>query len=206
MTSEVATRGPGEGRRPAAPISWASIIAGAVVSVAVSILLTLLAAGFGATLTPAGLATRGSLSAFTPVLGAGAVLVQVVSGGLGGYVAGRLRHQWPGADPDEAHFRDTAHGLVAWALSAIVGLILAAAVFAPFAEQLTVQVVGQAAGAGTMPVTPQEAQKAANIAAQAAFFTAVGMLLSAFTAAVAARLGGLENEDMHARLRSPNQT
>ncbi len=194
MTTDVAPRAVGEGRRLEPPISWAAIIAGAVLSVATSILLTLLAAGFGVTLIPAGLATRSALSAFTPVYGAGAVLVQVLSGGLGGYIAGRLRHQWVGAHPDEAHFRDTAHGVITWALSVIVGVVLTATVFAPFAEQLTAQIAVTAA----TPMSPQAARRAADIAAQAAFFTAVGMLLSAFTAAVAARLGGLESEERHA--------
>jgi Pyruvate/2-oxoacid:ferredoxin oxidoreductase gamma subunit len=43
-------------------------------------------------------------------------------------------------------------------------------------------------------------ERATNLAAQAAFFAGMGLLLSAFVAAVAARIGGLRAEDMHARI------
>jgi hypothetical protein len=175
-------------------ISWSAIIAGATVALATSLLLTLLAAGFGIRFAFGGLAWRGSLEGFSPIFGAGAIAVQVVSAGFGGYIAGRMRHQWFTVHPDEAHFRDTAHGLLAWALSTVVGVVLAATVLIPYAEQL-------AAPTAPSVLTADEALRAANIAMQAAFFTGVGMFLSAFIAAVAARLGGLQNEDMHAKGR-----
>ena len=43
--------------------------------------------------------------------------------------------------------------------------------------------------------------RADNIAAQSSFFIAVGMLLSAFVSAVAARLGGHETEAMYLKGR-----
>jgi hypothetical protein len=173
-------------------ISWSAIIAGATVALATSLLLTLLAAGFGMQFAFGGLASHSSLAAFSPTFGAGAIVVQVLSGGLGGYVAGRLRHQWLSAHTDEAHFRDTAHGLLAWALSTVIGVVLAATVLIPYAEQLAVP-------AAPVTLTADEALRASNIAMQAALFTAVGMLLSAFVAAVAARIGGLRGEEMHAK-------
>jgi hypothetical protein len=45
MTGEI----PVNATAPEPPISWAAIIAGAIVAVAISILFTLLAAGFGVT-------------------------------------------------------------------------------------------------------------------------------------------------------------
>ncbi len=170
------------------PLAWSAVLGGAAVSVATSVLLTVLAAGFGYALAPGGLASRGSLAAFTPEVGAGAVAAQVVSAALGGYLAGRLRPAWT-AHGDEAHFRDTAHGLIAWAVSTLVGVLLAAAVLAPYAEAM--------AGAGGTTAAPSP--HASDIAAQASFFIAVGMLLSAFTAAVAGRLGGMRTEEMAAR-------
>src|ERR1700683_4694990 len=86
-------------------LSWSAIVAGAFVTRAASVLLPLLAAGFGYDLAVGGLSTRRSLAAFTPELGAVAVAIQVVSAGLGGYLAGRLRHPWLNAHGDEAHFR-----------------------------------------------------------------------------------------------------
>jgi len=40
------------------------------------------------------------------------------------------------------------------------------------------------------------APAASGVLAQSAFFAAAGMILSAFIAAVAARMGGLRNEEM----------
>ena len=170
------------------PVSWSAVLAGATASVALSTLLTMLAAGFGYVLAPAGLASRGSLAAFTPAVGAGAVAAQVVSAALGGYLAGRLRPAWTASHTDEAHFRDTAHGFLAWAVSTLVGVALVAAVLSPYAGSLAET---------TTASTP--APHAADVAAQSSLFIAVGMLLSAFAATVAGRLGGLRNEDMHAR-------
>jgi hypothetical protein len=180
-------------------LSWSAIAAGALVALATSLLLTLLASGFGFNLAGEGIASPGSLSGFTPEAGAGAVAIQVISAGLGGYLAGRLRHQWLRAHSDEAHFRDTAHGLIAWALASVVGLTLAAAILGPYAEHLAAAIA--AAGPPTNQ-TPEDAARAAHILAQSAFFTAVGMLVSAFTAAVAARLGGLRTEEMHEKGRA----
>jgi len=176
-------------------LSWSAIIAGATVALASSLFLTLLASAFGMRFAFGGLASRDSLAEFSPMFGAGAVGVQVLSGAFGGYIAGRLRHQWFSAHSDEAHFRDTAHGLLAWALSTVVGVVLAASLLIPYAEQLAVP---------TAPValTADAALRASNIAMQAAFFAAVGMLLGAFVAAVAARVGGLRNEEMHAKGRA----
>ncbi len=173
-----------------APVSWSAVLAGAATSLAVSTVLTVLASGFGYALAPGALASHASLAAFTPEVGAGAVAAQVVSAGLGGYLAGRLRPVWIGAHGDEAHFRDTAQGLLSWAVSTVAGVLLVAAVLAPYAEGLA----GASAAAGATPTA-----HAADIAAQSSFFIGVGMLLSAFTAAVAGRLGGLRTEEMSAR-------
>ena len=171
------------------PVSWSAVLAGAAVTLATSLLLTVLAAGFGYVVAPGALATRGSLAGFTPEVGAGAVAAQVVAAALGGYLAGRLRPAWT-THTDEAHFRDTAHGLLAWAASTVVGVVLAVAVLSPYADAM-------AAGAANASATA--APHAADIAAQSSFFIGVGMLLSAFTAAVAGRIGGMRTEEMLAR-------
>ena len=178
-------------REPA--LSWSAIWAGATVAVASSLLLSLAAAGLGYDVGFPGLQTRASLRVFAPEVGAAAIVVQVLAAALGGYVTGRVRTIWTGLHDDESHFRDTAHGLIAWAIATVGGLLLAATVLAPYADSLA------AASAAAAPPTPAEAERAQNIAAQAALFVAVGMLLAAFVAAVAARIGGLRHEHMHTR-------
>ena len=182
---------------PQPAISWAAIWAGASVAVAASLVLTLVAAGLGYALAFPAMETRSSLQAFTPELGGGAILVQVISAALGGYIAGRLRITWIGVHDDESHFRDTAHGLIAWAVATIAGATLAALVLVPYAEQLA----ALSASGAALPPTPAEVERAASISAQSSLFIAIGMLLSAFVAAVAARLGGLQHEAMHAKAR-----
>src|SRR3569623_2702007 len=102
--------------RPLPALSWSAIWASAFVAVAASILLGLAAAGIGYDVGLPGLATRSSLKAFEPTVGAGAILIQVLSAALGGYVAGRARTVWSTLPDDESHFRDTAHGLIVWAV------------------------------------------------------------------------------------------
>jgi hypothetical protein len=177
-------------------VSWNAIWAGAIVSLATALLITLLAAGFGFSLSYGGLATHASLTAFTPMVGAGAIAVQVVSAGIGGYLVGRLRHVWLYVHIDEAHFRDTAHGLVSWALATLIGVVLVALVLTPYAQQLA----GPAIAATPVAVTADDAARSTNILAQSSFFAGIGLLLSAFTAAVAARVGGLHSEAMLAKL------
>jgi hypothetical protein len=184
------------GGEPHATISWAAIFAGAVASLAMSLVLSTLIAGFGLKLASPWPGRAPAPGGFSPILGAGLVAVQVVSSALGGYLAGRLRTKWMNLHSHEAHFRDTAHGLLAWAVSTVVGAILFATVFgAP----------GGAAAVQDAPVAMDPAavtaltQDAANIAAQISFFLGFGLLLSAFTAAVAAALGGLRREEMYAK-------
>lgn len=174
-------------------LSWSAIFAGAVVALASSVLLTLVGAGFGYAIAPSSLSTRTSLVAFTPEIGAGAIAIQVLSGAFGGYLAGRLRTVWSNVHNDEAHFRDTAHGLIAWALSAVAGLVLAAAILAPYAEHLSTAL------SMSPPLNAVQAERAGHTAEQASLSAGLGMLLSAFVACAAGRLGGLATEGMHAK-------
>jgi hypothetical protein len=48
------------------------------------------------------------------------VVMQWLSAAFGGYLAGRLRAKWIGPRTDEVLFRDTAHGLLAWALATVI--------------------------------------------------------------------------------------
>jgi hypothetical protein len=54
--------------------------------------------------------------------------MQWVSSGIGGYLTGRLRTKWVGTHTHEVFFRDTAHGLLSWAVATVVtvGLLTSA--------------------------------------------------------------------------------
>lgn len=172
-------------------LSWSAIFAGAVTALAVAFVLTGLAAGFGMRLASPWPGAHPMLAGFNPILGAWMITVQVLSSALGGYLTGRLRTKWLNVHTHEVHFRDTAHGLLAWALSTVAGSVLVATVLAPG------DIADALAGAAPLDVARQ-----ANIAAQFSLFMAIGLLLSAFIASVAAAIGGLRRDEMHAALRA----
>jgi hypothetical protein len=166
-------------------VSWSAIFAGAVTSLALAFVLAALAGGFGMKLAQPWPGGHPPAADFTPMLGAWLIVVQVLAGGLGGYLAGRLRTKWTHVHGHEVYFRDTAHGLVTWALSTVGGVLLVAGVLT------------QSTGAAAAMAAIDPAREA-NLAAQASLFMGIGMLLAAFTACVAAAIGGLRRDEMHA--------
>lgn len=100
-----------------AGVSWGAVFAGAAAAAALSFILLILGVGLG-------------LSSVSPYqynaapLGNAAIawlaFMQLAAAGTGGYLAGRLRVKWAGIHGDEVHFRDTAHGLLAWAVATLV--------------------------------------------------------------------------------------
>ncbi|MDR3427462.1 hypothetical protein [Silvimonas sp.] len=101
-------------------LSWSAVFAGAAAAAALSFILLILGFGLG-------------LSAISPWTNTGATastigistvvwlaLTQIAASGLGGYLAGRLRNRWIDIHVDEVYFRDTAHGLLAWAVATLV--------------------------------------------------------------------------------------
>jgi hypothetical protein len=105
-------------------VSWPSIIAGAVAAAATSLILLALGAGFGFTSVSPWSATAQTAFTFGIVAAIWLVVVQWLSSAFGGYIAGRLRTKWVGIHDDEVFFRDTAHGLLTWALATVVTVAL----------------------------------------------------------------------------------
>jgi hypothetical protein len=112
-----ATAGQESGDGYASGVSWGAILAGAAAAAALSFILLILGMGLGLS----------SVSPYqynsTPLTGAAIgwiAFVQLAASGIGGYMAGRLRVKWASIHGDEVHFRDTAHGLLAWAVATIV--------------------------------------------------------------------------------------
>ncbi|HWK95996.1 MAG TPA: hypothetical protein VNR39_11285 [Pseudolabrys sp.] len=100
-------------------ISWQAIIAGAVTAAAITLILVAFGVGVGfSVISPWG---GQGVSATTFTIGGGIFLIVVamLSSTIGGYVAGRLRPQWATVHSHERYFRDSAHGLVTWAVSTI---------------------------------------------------------------------------------------
>ena len=105
-------------------VSWAAIIAGALTSSAFSIVLIALGAGLGLVSISPWSNSGVSATTFGFLAIAWFTAIQLFSSGLGGYIAGRLRANWVGSHTDEVFFRDTAHGLLVWALGTILSAML----------------------------------------------------------------------------------
>ena len=193
MSQDLSTPAVVHAGEPHSAVSWAAIFAGATASLAMALVLTTLVAGFGLRLVAPWPGRVTASSGFTPLLGAGMIAVQVISSALGGYIAGRMRTKWLNLHSHEAHFRDTAHGLLTWAVSTLVGAMLVATVFFVPTDPAALQGVDIAA------VDPAAMAALAHRAAQVSFFLGFGLLLSAFSGAVAAAIGGLRRDEMYAR-------
>jgi hypothetical protein len=110
--------------------SWPAIIAGAFVAASVSLVLLALGSGLGfASISPwPGHGVSAKTFAITTAIWL--IVMQWVSSGFGGYITGRLRTRWTGTHTHEVFFRDTAHGLVMWAVATVlVAATLAASLF-----------------------------------------------------------------------------
>jgi hypothetical protein len=117
----------GVGRPPKSAASWPAILAGAFVAAAATLLLISLGSGIGfASISP--WPNRGiSATTFAMTTAIWLIVTQWISSGLGGYIAGRLRTRWIGTHVHEVFFRDTAHGLVTWAVATVLVAAVAAA-------------------------------------------------------------------------------
>lgn len=100
-------------------VAWGAIFAGAAAAAALSLILLVLGTGLGlAVLSP-----WSSSGQSAERLGWASIvwitLTAITASGLGGYLTGRLRVRWAGTAVDEVYFRDTAHGLLAWAIATL---------------------------------------------------------------------------------------
>lgn len=104
----------------ASGVSWGAIAAGGVAASAFTLFLVQLVAGLGLVLVSPWSGAGASTTTLHVGGGIALVLMAVMASALGGYLAARLRTKWVGARTDEVYFRDTAHGLLAWAFGTII--------------------------------------------------------------------------------------
>lgn len=106
-------------------LSWAAVFGGATTATAITIMLLALGSGLGLALVSPTDHGNPSATSFTVYAAIWLIIVQWISAFFGGYLAGRLRPGWGGTHGDEVMFRDTASGLVAWAVGTIFVVALA---------------------------------------------------------------------------------
>lgn len=131
-------------------VDWSAILAGVALAAAISTLMTTFGAAVG--LSAASAFERGGVSFAVGVAAALWLLwVGVSSFVAGGYLAGRMRHPIGDATPHEREIRDSAHGLVVWAIGSIMIVYLA-----------TSSMIGVAGAIGGAPALSQKALGAAD--------------------------------------------
>ena len=108
-------------------VQWSAVIAGALVALALSLVLIAFGSALGMGIVSSSPTWRDTSPALVVGSGIYLLLTALASFGLGGYVAGRVRERWhPTASASMVEFRDGAHGVLAWAIAAVVGGIIIA--------------------------------------------------------------------------------
>jgi len=107
-------------------IHWGAVIGGAIAAAALAFVLLTFGAGLGLAVSSVSPTWRDASFGLWFLSGIYLIFVAILSFGLGGYVAGRMRSRLTSvAAADETDFRDGMHGILAWALAIVLGAILA---------------------------------------------------------------------------------
>lgn len=101
-------------------VSWSAVAAGGVVSAAFTLFLLHLVTGLGLVRVSPWAGSGASATTLHVAGGIALVLTAVMASALGGYLAARLRTRWVGIHTDEVYFRDSAHGVLAWAFATLI--------------------------------------------------------------------------------------
>lgn len=167
-------------------VSWPAVFAGAVAAAALSLVLLVLGMGLGLAVVSPWAAVEPTTEAMSGATIAWIFLTAIAASGVGGYMAGRLRTRWPGAQRDEVYFRDTAHGFLAWGLAT---LLTAAALTGVIASILGISDTDSAESTMAQ-ITDEERRNAAK----ASLWIFASLLLGAFTASWLATFGGRQRD------------
>lgn len=145
-------RDPGCVSSPKSSVAWSAIIAGALLMAAISLILLILGSGIGLSAVSPWSNVGVSATTFTIATAVWLIAIQCIASSFGGYLTGRLRSRWANMHGDEVYFRDTAHGLLAWAVATVItaGFLGAAvsSVIGGGVGAATAITAGAAAGAG----------------------------------------------------------
>ncbi|MFZ6875670.1 hypothetical protein ACO0LF_26690 [Undibacterium sp. Di27W] len=145
----------GASRTGTSGVSWGAVFGGAVAAAALSLILLMLGTGLGlSSVSP--WSYNATLMGISTIAWLG--FTQLAASGIGGYIAGRLRTKWTNVHDNEVYFRDTAHGMLAWAVASIltVGLLASAAhsILSGAADAAGTAVNAAATVAGNAKVNP----------------------------------------------------
>ena len=106
-------------------VDWGAIFAGTALAVALSFVLLTFGSAIGLSAASVEPGEGVSIRWIAIASGIWVLWVAITSFAAGGYLAGRLRRPVLEASPHEIEVRDGAHGLVVWAVGALIGATLA---------------------------------------------------------------------------------
>src|SRR5258705_3018599 len=107
-------------------LHWTPVILGALVATALSSILVAFGATMGLGISSTAPTWRDASAALWLLSGLYLIIQAALSFGVGGYIAGRTSVGLAASDAAEVEHRDGLHGLAAWALAVVLGVVLAA--------------------------------------------------------------------------------
>lgn len=149
-------------------VDWAAIFAGAILASAISFVLFTFGTGIGLSLTSPYPEESVNVVAFAIALGLWVLWVSISSFIAGAYLAGRMRRRIGDVTEHEVEVRDAAHGLLVWAVSVLIGALIAAWVAGGVASK-----TADVAASGATGVVAAAAQEAADGTDPADYWTDV---------------------------------
>lgn len=106
-------------------VDWPAIIGGAALAAAISVVFLTFGSALGLSMTSPYAGEGASLWGLSIAAGLWLLWVQISSFMAGAYLTGRLRRRAYDATEHESDIRDGAHGLLVWAVSILVGSVIA---------------------------------------------------------------------------------
>jgi hypothetical protein len=105
-------------------LQWTPVWCGAIVAAALSFVLLSFGSALGLAVASPSTTWRDASATLSLLSGVWLLLSSLTSFGLAGYLSGRLQAPRGAVDSHEIEFRDGVHGLLAWGLAIIIGILL----------------------------------------------------------------------------------
>jgi hypothetical protein len=203
-------------------VDWPAIIGGAALAAAISVVLLTFGSALGLSMTSPYEGEGAGVWGLSLAAGLWLLWVQISSFMAGAYLTGRLRRRAYDATEHESDIRDGAHGLLVWAVSILVGSVIAfstvGAVTRTAADAVGTVAAGAVSAAGDaasnpvvagyvdrvfrsengQPVPPETRQEIARIFANSAVNGEFAEADRAYVAGVVARSTGQTPEEARA--------
>lgn len=149
-TDVVVVTPPEAGAPSGSYLEWSPILGGAVLSAAISTIMAAFGSAIGLSLVSAETSRSTSMTALAVAGALWALWVTVSACGAGGYLAGRMRKPLADSSSTERGVRDGAHGLVVWAVGALLVAFLTSSSLMGAAKTAVTGAAATAGGAGAL--------------------------------------------------------